>query len=455
MGKRTEKKSVTETADSIRHIAENPIFAPMKNDLFKNKKIRIGAAVVIGVVGLLLIFRPKPRVNDSLDEVEVTDSVEVQEIVCKYGIPVDRYDINYGIVKPGQNLSVILGDHGVSTETIHELNQKSEGVFDVRKVRDGQSYAVFCRKDSTRQVRFFVYEENPKSYIVFDLRDQRRVYRGENPVEWQRKEIRGKVESSLWVAMQKLDTSPLLAMELSNIYGWTIDFFSLQKEDEFRVIYEQECVEGKELDNFHILAASFRYSDSVYYAIPFVQDGEELYYGATGNSLEGAFLKAPLDFYRITSRFSNSRFHPVLRRYRAHHGVDYAAPTGTPVYAIGNGKVIAKGYQANGGGNFLKIRHNSVYVTTYMHLSRFAKGIKVGSEVKQKEVIGYVGSTGLSTGPHLDFRVFENGKPINPLLIKSQPKKPISPANMPAFEVLRDSLVKRLSALDSLATDSI
>ena len=355
----------------------------------------------------------------------------------------------------GQNLSVILGDHGVSTETIHELNQKSEGVFDVRKVRDGQSYAVFYRKDSTRQVRFFVYEENPKSYIVFDLRDQRRVYRGENPVEWQRKEIRGKVESSLWVAMQKLDTSPLLAMELSNIYGWTIDFFSLQKEDEFRVIYEQECVEGKELDNFHILAASFRYSDSVYYAIPFVQDGEELYYGATGNSLEGAFLKAPLDFYRITSRFSNSRFHPVLRRYRAHHGVDYAAPTGTPVYAIGNGKVIAKGYQANGGGNFLKIRHNSVYVTTYMHLSRFAKGIKVGSEVKQKEVIGYVGSTGLSTGPHLDFRVFENGKPINPLLIKSQPKKPISPANMPAFEVLRDSLVKRLSGLDSLATDSI
>ena len=433
MGKRTEKKSVTETADSIRHIAENPIFAPMKNNLFKNKKIRIGAAVVIGVVALLLIFRPKPRVNDSLDEVEVTDSVEVQEIVCKYGIPVDRYE----------------------TETIHELNQKSEGVFDVRKVRDGQSYAVFCRKDSTRQVRFFVYEENPKSYIVFDLRDQRRVYRGENPVEWQRKEIRGKVESSLWVAMQKLDTSPLLAMELSNIYGWTIDFFSLQKEDEFRVIYEQECVEGKELDNFHILAASFRYSDSVYYAIPFVQDGEELYYGATGNSLEGAFLKAPLDFYRITSRFSNSRFHPVLRRYRAHHGVDYAAPTGTPVYAIGNGKVIAKGYQANGGGNFLKIRHNSVYVTTYMHLSRFAKGIKVGSEVKQKEVIGYVGSTGLSTGPHLDFRVFENGKPINPLLIKSQPKKPISPANMPAFEVLRDSLVKRLSGLDSLATDSI
>ena len=137
----------------------------------------------------------------------------------------------------------------------------------------------------------------------------------------------------------------------------------------------------------------------------------------------------------------------MLKRYRAHHGVDYAAPTGTPVYAIGSGKVIAKGYQAGGGGNYVKIRHNSVYTTTYMHLSRFAKGLKVGSTVKQKEVIGYVGSTGLSTGPHLDFRVYENGKPINPLLIKSQPKKPISSANMQQYTAVRDSLIQRLSAL--------
>lgn len=420
----------------------------MKKYLNISKKVRVGLAVLVGIIGLFLIFRPKPRMNDSLDEVEVTDSVEVKEIVCKYGIPVDHYDISYGIAQPNQNLSYILGDHGLSSADIHELNEKAKGVFDVRKIRSGQAYAVFTVPDSTRRVRFFVYEETPKTYVVFDLRGERRVYRGENPVEWKQKEIKGKVESSLWMAMQKLDTSPQLALVLSNIYGWSIDFFSLQKEDEFRVIYEQECVEGKELDNFHILAASFRYSDSIYYAIPFVQDGEELYYGASGNSLEGAFLKAPLDFYRITSRFSNSRFHPVLRRYRAHHGVDYAAPTGTPVYAIGNGKVIAKGFQANGGGNFLKIRHNSVYVTTYMHLSRFAKGIKVGSEVKQKEVIGYVGSTGLSTGPHLDFRVFENGKPINPLLIKSQPKKPISPDNMSQFVVLRDSLINRLSAIN-------
>ena len=283
--------------------------------------------------------------------------------------------------------------------------------------------------------------------MVFDLRGDCAVRRGENPSEWRQKEVKGRVESSLWVAMQNEETSPLLAMVLSNIYGWSIDFFDLKKADEFRVIYEQEYVDGKSLDNFHVLAAAFRHSDSTYYAIPFTQDNEELYYNEKGNSLEGAFLKAPLDFYRISSRFSNARFHPVLKRYRAHHGVDYAAPAGTPVYAVGNGKVIAKAYQRGGAGNYLKIKHNGVYTTTYMHLSRFAKGIQVGTEVKQKQVIGYVGSTGLSTGPHLDFRVYEHGKPINPLTIKSQPKKPISTQNRAAFTVLCDSVLRRLENL--------
>lgn len=406
------------------------------------------AVAILGLLALGLVFWPKQRGTGDLDEVEVTDSAEVEEIVYKYGIPDEPYTVDYGIVKPGQNLSFILGDHGLSRRDVHRLNEQAEGVFDVRKVRSGQAYAVFKTKDSIPRTAYFVYEESPKTYVVFDVRtDGYRVYRGENPVEWRRQTLKGSVESSLWVAMQKNGASPQLAMSLSGIFGWSIDFFDLKKQDEFRVIYEQEYVNGVSLPNFHVLAASFLHADSIYYAIPFEQDGETLYYGLTGNSLEGAFLKAPLDFYRISSRFSNSRFHPVLKRYRAHHGVDYAAPTGTPVYAIGNGRVIAKGYQANGGGNYVKIRHNSVYTTTYMHLSRFAKGLKVGSDVKQKEVIGYVGSTGLSTGPHLDFRVYERGKPINPLTIKSQPKKPVSAVNMQRFTAVRDTLVKQLTAL--------
>ena len=416
---------------------------------FSNKKLWLVALPVFVAVATALLFLPTYREGEGdLDEVAVTDSAEVQEMVYEYGIPADRYRVQYGIVQPRQNLGSILGEHGVSTGTVHHLGEKARGVFDVRRIRSGQAYALFFSKhDSLAPPRFFVYEEDPKSYIVFDLRGDLAVSRGQNPAEWRTQTVKGQVESSLWVAMQRCEASPQLAIVLSHIFGWTIDFFGLQKQDEFRVIYEQEFVDGKAIDNFHILAASFRASDSTYYAIPFVQDGEELYYNERGNSLEGAFLKAPLDFYRISSRFTNSRYHPVLKRYRAHHGVDYAAPAGTPVYAIGNGKVIAKAYQANGGGNYVKIKHNGTYTTTYMHLSRFAKGLKVGSTVKQKEIIGYVGSTGLSTGPHLDFRVYENGRPINPLTIKSQPKKPISEANRAAFSQVCDSLVLKLKGL--------
>lgn len=416
---------------------------------FNKKKMWLVALPVFALVALATLFIPLNReASEPLDEVTVTDSSEVETISYKYGIPEDDYNVKYGIVKPRQNLSHILTDHGLSLRDVHNLNERSKGVFDVRKIRSGQAYAVFYAKDdSLGAPRYFVYEEDPKSYIVFHLQGDGRVTRGQNPVEWRQREVKGQVESSLWVAMQSNNTSPQLAVVLSHIFGWSIDFFGLQKQDEFRVIYEQEYVDDKPLPNFHVLAAAFRASDSTYYAIPFVQDNEELYYNEHGNSLEGAFLKAPLDYYRISSRFSNARYHPVLKRYRAHHGVDYAAPTGTPVYAIGSGKVIAKAYQAGGGGNYVKIKHNSVYVSTYMHLSRFAKGLNVGDRVQQKQVIGYVGSTGLSTGPHLDFRVHENGRPINPLTIKSQPKKPISNANRQAFTHLCDSLVQRLAAM--------
>lgn len=410
------------------------------------KKFFIGAILaVVVVVGVVVLSVVKTRGHNAGD-VQVADTLVVKDTIYKYGLPIEYFDVKNDTIRPRQTLAEVLMDYGLSAKKIYDLTQCPDSVFDVRKVRAGQPCAMLYDKDSTATPRFFVYEENAKQYVVFDLLTDS-VSRGEYPTEWREHESRGSVESSLWNAMTDSGTSPQLAVMLSHIFGWTIDFFGIQKGDEFRLVYEREYVEERPLNNFRIRAASFRASDSTYYAIPFVQDGEELYYNEKGNSLEGAFLKAPLDYYRISSRFSNSRYHPVLKRYRAHHGVDYAAPTGTPVYAIGSGKVIAKGYQANGGGNYVKIRHNSTYTTTYMHLSRFAKGLQVGDMVAQKEVIGYVGSTGLSTGPHLDFRVYENGKAINPLTIKSQPKKPISSDNREAFDVVCDSLVKRLQAI--------
>lgn len=416
----------------------------------KDKRTIKLAAIAVAVAALMYIifFLPGGKSEENgNDTAAAADSTVIAAPIMKYGLPIENYIVKNDTLQPRETLADILYRLGFTAQQIYNLAQCPDSIFDVRRMRPGQPYALLCDKDSAATPRYFIYEESPKSYITFDLGDNNRATRCTKPVEWRESEVAGRVNSSLWVAMEESGASPQLAVLMSHIFGWSIDFFGIQKGDEFRLIYSQEHVEEKPLNNYRILAASFATADTIVYAIPFVQDGEELFYNNNGNSLEGAFLKAPLDFYRITSKFTNSRFHPVLKRYRAHHGVDYAAPTGTPVYAIGSGKVIAKGYQAGGGGNYVKIRHNSTYTTTYMHLSRFAKGLKVGDTVKQKEVIGYVGSTGLSTGPHLDFRVYENGKPINPLTIKSQPKKPISQENKEAFTVVCDSLVKRLSGM--------
>ena len=406
---------------------------------------------VVVVTGALAVFLGRGKHQR---QEEVTTEEVIADTVYRYGLPIEYFDVTHDTIAPHETLAELLMSHGLTAAKVYALTSHCpDSVFDVRKVRVGRPCALFKDQDTLATARYFIYEISAKEYAVFDLTTNE-VTRGEHPSEWRKHACGGVVESSLWNAMVASDASPQLAVMLSHIFGWSIDFFGIQRGDEFRLVYEQEYVEDHPIGNFHICAASFLASDSLFYAIPFTQDGEELYYNEKGNSLEGAFLKAPLDYYRISSRFTNSRYHPVLKRYRAHHGVDYAAPTGTPVYAIGSGKVIDKGFQANGGGNYVKIRHNSTYTTTYMHLSRFAKGLKVGDMVAQKEVIGYVGSTGLSTGPHLDFRVYENGKPINPLTIKSQPKKPISEDNREAFSAVCDSLVHELKSIQIITSPS-
>lgn len=420
----------------------------------KKQKIAIIAIALAAIIGLALLLVPNRHSNTDEQPQEAlaqTDTIPAKPIVTKYGLPIEDFIVTYDTIKPKETLAEVLFGFGFSAQQIHDLTQCPDSIFDERKIRPGQACAMLYNPDSTR--RYFVYETSPKSYVTFDIANGLCATRHEKPTSWRSAEVAGRVNSSLWVAMESSGTSPQLAVLMSHIFGWSIDFFGIQEGDEFRLVYSREYVDETPLNNYRIDAASFCASGNTVYAIPFTQGEEgELFYNIDGNSLEGAFLKAPLDFYRISSKFSNSRYHPVLKRYRAHHGVDYAAPTGTPVYAIGSGKVIKKGYQANGGGNYIKIRHNSTYTTTYMHLSKFAKGLKEGDFVKQKQVIGYVGSTGLSTGPHLDFRVHENGKPVNPLTIKSQPKMPISEANREAFTAVKDSLVKRLADIQLTLT---
>ena len=229
---------------------------------------------------------------------------------------------------------------------------------------------------------------------------------------------------------------PNLILELSDIYAWTIDFFGIQEGDSCKVIFEKQYIDDDTVSCGigDILAAYFKNSGEGHYAFAYTQDGKKEYFDEEGANLRKAFLKAPLNYRRISSKFSNGRMHPIYHVVRPHHGVDYAAPSGTPVQTIGDGTVIEKGWDNKGGGNYMKIKHNSTYTTTYMHLKGFAKGISKGSKVKQGQVIGYVGSTGASTGPHLDFRLQKNGTYIDPLKFKSPSADPVKKEDIERYK---------------------
>lgn len=422
---------------------------------FFNYKTLIIATLIL--IGLLLFKKFKSDVPEEVksNNHEMIDSTQLVPINIKYGFAIDDFDVEESKVKKNQSLSTILRQYDVSYAAIDKIAKKAKNVFNVRRIKSGQEYSVLFSKDSVRTPEYFVYENTPVEYIVFDLRDTLHVYKGEKEIIYKRKQIKGTIESSLWNAMVEAQADPILSIELSEIYAWTIDFFGIGKGDEFNIIYEEAFVGDESIHDIKVLAANFIHHKSDNYAFAFKEGEKNSFFDEEGKSLQKAFLKAPLRFSRISSRFSNRRYHPVLKRYRAHHGVDYAAPTGTPVHSIGDGVIIKKGYQKNGGGRYLKIKHNSVYTTTYMHLSRFAKGMNSGVRVKQGQTIAYVGSSGLSTGPHLDFRVFKNGSPINPLKMKSPPVAPVKTENRAQFEILKNKLMKELNGLDSIPEPSI
>jgi murein DD-endopeptidase MepM/ murein hydrolase activator NlpD len=306
---------------------------------------------------------------------------------------------------------------------------------------------MITSNDLLKEALYFIYEESPVSYIVFGLNDSLHVYREKRPVETVIMTTSGEIESSLWNAMVGNGSDPALAISLSEVFAWSIDFFGIQKGDSYKVIYEELNVDGTTIGTGRILGAFMHHNGTEYYAIYFNQgDKGGDYFDYNGGSVRREFLKAPLNFKRISSHFSNSRLHPVLKIRRPHHGVDYAAEYGTPVVTIGDGLVIDKGWD-KGGGNYLKVKHNSVYTTVYMHLSKFAKGLNKGDRVSQGEVIGYVGSTGLSTGPHLDFRIFRNGSAVDPLKVESPPSEPVSAEYMSEFITYRDSLVRVINGI--------
>jgi murein DD-endopeptidase MepM/ murein hydrolase activator NlpD len=391
--------------------------------------------------------------------VPLADTLVVAQAVPElniYGISMDSHRGSFGKIRRNQFLADILFSFGLSNQDVYRISLLPDSLIDERKIKPGNEYAFFSPSDSTESgpnvqsmPSYFVYEKDPLNYVVVGIAsDSVWARNGQKHIEHRVQYASGTIHTSLWESMQEINANPMLAVELSEIFAWTIDFFGLQQGDMYKVIYEESYVDSASVGIRQILGTWFYHNGTDFWGVPFVQDGTRSFFDEEGNSLRKAFLKAPLRFSRISSGFSHSRYHPVLKIRRPHHGVDYAAARGTPVYTVGDGRVTKVGYQKNGGGNYVKIKHNSVYSTTYMHLHGFAKGIKSGVYVKQGDLIGYVGSTGLATGPHLDFRFYKNGSAVNPLRVEAPPVEPVHEENETAYAMIRTLTMGMLKLLE-------
>lgn len=365
-----------------------------------------------------------------------------------YGIDADLYRTQTAEIAPGETLGGILGRQGVTAATVDRLDRAAREEFPLRNIRAGHRYTLFIHEDSlnTPHLDYLVYECNTTDYVVFGFHDDSvSIRRDAKPSTVRRMKKSAVISSSLWGAIMRENLPYALAAELEEIYQWSISFFDIQKGDSFTVVYDERFVDDSvSVGIDRIWGAKFSQGDKHTYAIPFRQGGKIQYWEADGKSLRKQMLKAPLKYSRISSKFSYARLHPVHKVYRPHTGVDFAAPKGTPVHAVADGVVIFKGW-GGGGGNTLKIKHANNMQTGYLHLSGFAKGIAQGSRVQQGQLIGYVGSTGTSTGPHLDYRVWKGGKPINPLAIPSEPSEPIAQENRAAFDYVRTRIMAELN----------
>ena len=351
-----------------------------------------------------------------------------------------RHELN-NVVKPGETITALLGDF-FSPQEILSLNQDSRDVFPFTRICAGQPYRI-CTTDG--RFESFVYDIDQEEQLVIkrEAKDTK-IERVPIIYDVRTELVQGVIKTSLFDAVAEIGEEADLAITLADIFAWDIDFIlDLRVGDTFQALVEKRFREGKPAGYGKVLAAEFVNQKNTFYAVLF-QDGENQasYYDPEGENIRKAFLKAPLAFSRISSGFTMKRFHPITKTWKAHPAIDYAAPVGTPIKSVGDGIIARSGY-TSGNGNFIEIRHNSSYTTMYLHMKNFAKGIKQGRRVSQGQVIGYVGSTGLATGPHLCFRMKKNGNPVNPNRVKVAAAAPVAKAHLAEFKAQSATLLAK------------
>jgi len=416
----------------------------------KKTLVLLLAVVVLGFALIFLIIKFK---GDGGDEATLVESV-----ANEFGMYEEDWDIEVDLVKPDQTLSQLFSSLNISHDIGYEITTRmvEDSLLDPRLFRTGRTYSAYFDKndiDSLRRPRHFFYEINNIDYLHVNIDDTLVVRRGQKEVTVVPKVASGLITTSLWNTISAQGANVDLAIRMSEIFAWEVDFFRIQQGDGFKVIYSESYVGNRSIGISSIDAVYFNNFGRDLFGFYFESDTIADFFNEEGESLRKTFLRAPLQFGRISSRFSNSRLHPVLGVRRPHHGTDYAAPYGTPIIAVGDGVVTQAAYN-RGNGNFVRIRHNSVYETQYLHMSRFARGIRPGTRVKQGEVIGFVGSTGLATGPHVCFRFWKNGQQVDHLREEFPSAAPLNEVYLDDFSKLKNTLKARLEKIEMVEWSS-
>lgn len=391
----------------------------------------------------LTVVAHKPYVLEK----EVEEAPAIKEPTLIFGIPADSFLVINDTVQSGQSLSHILQNYNISSIQLNELRQKSKEVFNLRQIRANKPYTLLCSNDSAQTARYFIYQPSVTEYVVFDLQDSLHIYKEEKEIQTVERVLAGTITSSLYVAMAEAGCSPGLINHFADVYSWKVNFAAIQPGDQFKLIFEEHLLEGEPIGYGDVKAAYFEHNGEPMYAIRYGEGKHAGYYDQDGKSMKKAFLKEPLEYTRISSRFSKKRFHPVQKRYKAHLGTDFAAPYGTPIRSVGEGVVLEAAY-TRGNGKYVKIQHDKTYTTQYLHMSKFAKGIRKGARVGMGQTIGYVGSSGLATGPHLCYRFWKNGKQVDALREKLPAANPIDKQYAAEFEQLSQQIITQLSSVE-------
>jgi murein DD-endopeptidase MepM/ murein hydrolase activator NlpD len=417
-------------------------------------KLLIGVGTTLLVTGALVVLislfqkTTQPSVQAVVRQDTLHLAPEPQPAADKvlYGMVVNDFDVIEGQVKKNQRFSDLFKPHFVNEKVVRQLAALPKNVFDFRKVTANKKYTLLVKQDSLSTATALIYEPNPIDYYIFRLEDSLTIEEGHRETRLVEKGIAGEIEESLSATIENLGVSPEVTNRFVDIFAWQVDFNRLQKGDKFKVIYKEIQVDGELIGVASIEGIYFEHAGKGYHAFPLDQGNGIEFFDENGQSLRKAFLKYPIEFTRISSRFNLKRFHPVAKVFRAHRGTDFAAPVGTPIRSVGDGTVEEARYKSN-NGNYVKIRHNGTYTTQYLHMSRIASGIKPGKKIRQGQTIGFVGSTGLATGPHLCYRFWKDGVQVDALRVKLPPAQPISAENLSTFEIIKQELSQKLAMI--------